>query len=124
MILARSDEEAQQVSELSREIVKEMLDMQGFISWAGTRVGNRMMTVSVWETADDHRQMYGGGAHSEAMRKFFSPELAAGGMTSVWTSGRFNAWVRCQSCMQMVNIEKAEGKCQCGKSLPEPIPYW
>ncbi len=124
MILVRSDEEAQQVSELSREIVKEMLEMSGFINWTGMRVGNRMMTITAWENSEDHRQMYGSGTHSEAVRKFFGPELAAGGMTSVWTFGRFNAWVRCQSCMQMVNIEKAEGKCECGISLPELISYW
>ena len=65
-----------------------------------------MMAVSAWETSDDHRQMYGGGTHSEAVRQFFDPELAAQGMTRVWTSGRFNAWVRCQSAMEIVSIER------------------
>jgi hypothetical protein len=35
------------------------------------------------------RQMHGGGTHPEAVRKFLGTELAAGGMTSVWSSGRF-----------------------------------
>ena len=45
-----------------------------------------------------HRQMYGGGTHSEAARKFFRPELPAGGVDQ-----------RLDTCV---------------KSLPEPIPYW
>ena len=35
------------------------------------------------------RQMHGGGTHAEAVRKFLGTELAAGGMTSAWISGRF-----------------------------------
>jgi steroid delta-isomerase-like uncharacterized protein len=124
MLQARSDEEVQQIKQLSQEIVKEMLEMQGFISWMGMTAGHRMMTVTAWETPEDHRQMYNGGTHPEAVRKFFGPELAAGGMTSVWSSGRFTAWVRCPVCMQMVNREKAIGKCPCGEALPKPLAYW
>ena len=52
------------------------------------------------------------------------PELAAGGMISVWSSGRFNTFVRCPACARMVNLEKIEGTCQCGEALPGPLPYW
>jgi steroid delta-isomerase-like uncharacterized protein len=124
MLQGRSDEEVQKISQLSQEIVKEMLEMQGFISWMGMKVGHRMMTVTAWETLEDHRQMYSGGTHPEAVQKFLGPELAAGGMTSVWSAGRFIAYVRCPACMQMVNLEKAKGKCPCGEALPEPLPYW
>lgn len=124
MLQARSDEEVQQIKQLSQEIVKEMLEMQGFISWMGMTVGHRMMTVTAWETPEDHRHMYDGGTHPQAVQKFLGPELAAGGMTSVWSSGRFTAWVRCPACVHMVNLETAEGKCPCGEALPEPLPYW
>jgi hypothetical protein len=124
MLQGRSDDEAEQISQLGREIVKEMLAMQGFISWMGMNVGDRMLTVTAWETPEDHKQLYSGGTHSEAVQKFLGPELAAGGMTSVWSSGRFKVYRRCPSCLKMVDLEKAKGKCACGEALPEPLPYW
>ena len=87
MLEARSDEETQQIGEISRKIVNEMLTMPGFIGWTGIVIGHRMMTVTACETPEDSRQMHGGGTHPEAVRKFLGPELAAGGMTSVWSSG-------------------------------------
>ena len=33
----RSDEETEEIGQLSREIAKEMLSMQGFISWMGMK---------------------------------------------------------------------------------------
>jgi FAD binding domain len=36
------------LARLVREIVKEMLEMQGFIGWMGMIVGHRMMTVATW----------------------------------------------------------------------------
>ena len=70
------------------------------------------------------RQMHGGGTHAEAVRKFLGTELAAGGMTSVWSSGRFNTFVRCSACCRMVNLEKIKDKCLSGEALPGPLPYW
>jgi heme-degrading monooxygenase HmoA len=93
MLQGRSDE-AEQISQLGREIVKEMLAMQGFISWMGMKVGHRMLTVTAWETPEDHKQLYSGGTHPEAVQKFLGPELAGGGMTSVWSSGRFKVYTR------------------------------
>ena len=46
MIRARSDEEAQQIGEISREIVNEMLKMHGFIGWTGMAIDHRLMTVT------------------------------------------------------------------------------
>jgi hypothetical protein len=124
MLEARSDEEAQQIGEISREIVNEMLEMQGFIGWTRMIIGQRMMTVTGWETPEDPRQMHSGGTHPEAVRKFLGPELAAGGMTSVWSSGRFTTYVRCPACARTVNLEKIKGTCQRGEALPGPLPYW
>jgi hypothetical protein len=95
MLQARSDEEVQQIVQLSEEIVKQMLEMQGFISWMGMTAGHRMMTVTAWETPEDQKQMYSGGTHPKAVQKFLGQELTAGGMTSVWSSARFTTWVRC-----------------------------
>jgi hypothetical protein len=36
------------LARLVREIVKEMLEMQGFIGWMGMIVGHRMTTVAAW----------------------------------------------------------------------------
>jgi steroid delta-isomerase-like uncharacterized protein len=124
MFEARSDEGVQEVSQIGREIVQEMLEMRGFISWMGMIVGHRMMTVTAWETPEDPGQMYDRGTHAEAVRKFFGSELAAGGMTSVWNSGRLTAHIRCPVCARMVNLEKVKGTCPCGAALPEPLPYW
>ena len=124
MLEGRSDEEVEQIRSLSLEIVKEMLEMQGFISWMGMVVGRRMMTVTAWETPEDPRQLYNRGTHPEAVRKFFGPDFASGGMTGVWSSGRFSTWIRCPACMRMANVDKAKGKCPCGEELPEPLAYW
>ena len=68
MLQGRSDEEVQQISQLSQEIVKQMLEMQGFISWTGVKVGHRMMTVTACETPEDDRQLYSGGTHPKLKR--------------------------------------------------------
>jgi steroid delta-isomerase-like uncharacterized protein len=124
MLEARSDEEVQQISETSREIVKEMFGMQGFIGWTGIAVGRRMMTVTAWESPENPQQMHSVGTHPEAIRKFHGPELAAGGMTSVWTPERFTTHVRCPACAGMVTLERIKGTCPCGAPLPDPLPYW
>jgi steroid delta-isomerase-like uncharacterized protein len=121
---ARSEEEIQQIKELSRQTATEMLEMPGFIGWVGMTIGPHMMTVTAWETPE-HPQQLRGGSHGQAMRKFFGPELAAGGTTSVWVPERINAmWVRCTACGAMADVERLAGKCQCGQSLPEHMPYW
>jgi steroid delta-isomerase-like uncharacterized protein len=124
MLEARSDDEVREINQTSQEIVNEMLRMRGFIGWMGITVGHRMMTVTAWETAEDPTQMLNGGTHPEAVRKFLGPDLAAGGMTSVWSSGRFTAHVRCPACHRMVNLEKVKDVCPCGEALPDPLPYW
>ena len=47
---ARSPEEIQAVQRQSQGIVQEMLAMNGFLGFVGVTVGNRMMTISAWET--------------------------------------------------------------------------
>jgi steroid delta-isomerase-like uncharacterized protein len=125
MLQARSPEEAKKVTDYSPRIVSEMLAMPGFIGWLGVAVGSSMITVTAWEDANAPRQLVKQGAHMEAMRDFFGPEISSGGYTSVWVPERFNAtWVRCGACARMVDHEKSAGRCVCGEMLPEPAAYW
>jgi hypothetical protein len=97
--------------------------MQGFISWMAMTVGHRMMTVTAWETPEDHRHMYDGGTHPQAVQKFLGPELAAGGMTSVWSSGRFAARYVCiWSISQRLranarSARRCQSRCQAARGL-------
>lgn len=122
---ARSPDDIEAVQGQSQGIVQEMLAMNGFLGWVGVTVGNRMMTVSAWESAKDPRQLLAGGRHAGAMKAFFGTELAAGGFTSVWVPDRINTrWVRCGACSRMTDHERSAGTCSCGTKLPEPLPYW
>lgn len=125
VIHPRSEQESERISEVSREIVNEMMEMPGFIGWTGMTIGDRKVTVTAWEDAESARQVTRGGSHAEAMKAFWGPDLSAGGYTSVWVPGRFNAtWVRCRECGRMTDYERAEGRCECGQALPDPPPYW
>ncbi|MFN8458658.1 MAG: ester cyclase [Anaerolineae bacterium] len=66
----RSEQEVQQVRDLSRPIAVEMLGMRGFIGWMGATIGNRMVTITAWEKAEDILQLRH-GTHGKAMSAFF-----------------------------------------------------
>lgn len=124
-LVARSEQEVLQIKELGREILVEMSKMEGFIGSVNMTVGRGQMTVVAWESPDNPRQLSRGGTHEQATRKFFGPELAAGGWTSVWVPERINAtWARCPACARMLNLDRAEDRCSCGAASPEPVPYW
>jgi len=123
VVEARSEQEQEQVRALSRETVGELVDAPGFISWLGVTAGNRMYTITAWETAEDVAVMRSTPPHVEAMRRFFGAELAAGGQTGVWTPHRLNGmWVRCAECGAMAKA--ADGRCTSGHELPEAPAYW
>jgi steroid delta-isomerase-like uncharacterized protein len=122
---ARSVEEQTAIAESSRKIAMELLAMPGFISWVGVTVGDRMMTITAWDTADAMAPLMKGGEHRAAVGRFLGPELARGGATGVWTPARLNPrWIRCTACSAMVKSDTAQGKCGCGAALPEPLQYW
>jgi len=124
-IEARSGDEVQQIKELSRRTAADMLSLEGFIGWVGMTIGQRMMTVTAWENPDNPRQLMRGGAHQEAMHQFFGPGLGGSAMTSVWIPERIGAMrVRCPACDRLLEAAKAEGKCECGATLPEAAGYW
>jgi len=98
------------------------MGMPGFISWVGVTVGDRMMTITAWESPESLRPLMQGGEHRSATSRFFGPEIARGGATGVWGPLRLNPrWVRCPACDRMADSAKA---CACGAALPEPLPYW
>jgi len=122
---ARTAEERNAVSESARKIAMEMLGMPGFISWVGATVGDRMMTITAWESTDAMASLMKGGEHSSAIGRFFSPEIARGGATGVWIPARLNSrWVRCTACFKMADSDKSDGNCTCGTALPAPLAYW
>jgi steroid delta-isomerase-like uncharacterized protein len=124
-LTARSDDEVARISDLSRQVLMELVQTPGFLSAIATITGRRMMTISAWESSADSRRVMRTGKHRVAMDQFFGPDLAAGGITSVWQAERINAmWVRCTACERMVNSDRANGHCECGAELPESPPFF
>ena len=124
-IAPRSDEDANNIREMSRQIAVELQSMKGFIGWVGVTLANRMITITAWEDVRDPQQLMERGRHPEAMNKFFAGQLGASAYTSVFTADRINAsWVRCPSCSKMVDHAARLGTCPCGATLPQPMPYW
>lgn len=122
---ARTDKEREEVRASARKIAMEMLAMPGFIGWVGATVGDRMMTITAWETTGAMAPLMKGGEHRSSVGRFFSPELSRGAATGVWIPARLNPrWIRCTACSKMVDSEKAGGKCECGAALPPPLAYW
>jgi steroid delta-isomerase-like uncharacterized protein len=122
---ARTDEERDAIRESARKIATEMLAMPGFISWVGATVGDRMMTITAWETPEALTPLMKDGEHRSAVGRFFKPELARGGNTGVWVPARLNPrWIRCPACSRMADSEKANGTCGCGAAIPGPLAYW
>lgn len=124
-ISSRSPQESEEIDKASLEIVSELLETPGFLSWLGVTVGDRGFTITAWEDAQVPQHLTRGGPHREAMAKFFGSEWASGGFTSVWSPERINAlWVRCAACGTPIDSNKAHGVCGCGAALPEPPPYF
>jgi steroid delta-isomerase-like uncharacterized protein len=118
------DAQTEEIRALTRATASEMLSMEGFIGLSFFRIGNRGVTISAWEKPEHTKQLVRGGAHSEAMRKFWH-ELSDSGFTSVWLPDHINPlWVRCADCRKMNDYEKNAGVCNCGQPLPEAPPYF
>jgi len=120
----RSEQEVDYVRDTSRQIALEMLEMPGFISWVGVRLGDMMMTVTAWEQEEHIRLFMRNATHRRAMKDAFDPGVAASPMTSVWLPDRISAMVRCSICDQLAHYDRTEGRCVCGAQLPEPLAYW
>ena len=124
-IEVQTDEEANEVRERARQIMQEMMQMEGFISTANMTVGRRLITTTAWVDAEAPKKLLRGGAHKETIDRFLGPGFASAGTTMVWVPDHINAmWVRCTVCGQMADYDRGKGKCRCGETLPEHPPYW
>jgi steroid delta-isomerase-like uncharacterized protein len=122
---APTEAERDEVRKRTRAMFGELAKMPGFIGLVLAAVGERMMTLSAWESPDDPRQLMRDGLHGEAVDWFFGQSGCSSGWTSVWTVARWNAlWVRCPGCGTLAGYDQNDGTCQCGASLPEAPPYW
>ena len=124
-IEVHSEEEAKEVRQRASQIMQEMMQMEGFISAANMGIGNRLITTTAWEDAEAPKQLLRGGAHKDALDRFFGPDFATAATTMVWVPHHLNAmWVRCTACGHMADYDQGQGKCRCGQPLPEHPPYW
>ncbi len=100
----RSAEDAAAVREQAQRISMELLSMNGFLGNVFVTLGDRMLTITAWENPSDPQQLLKGGSHAAAMKMFFGTELAAGGVTSVWTPDHISKrWTRCTACAKMMD---------------------
>ncbi len=119
-----SDAQTADIRDLTRATATEMLNMDGFIGVSFFRIGGRGVTISAWEKPEHVKQLRRGGAHAEAMRRFWA-ELGDSAFTSVWIPDHINPmWVRCRVCHKMMDHEKNSGVCSCGEPLPEAPCYF
>jgi heme-degrading monooxygenase HmoA len=124
-IEVRSEEEFNEVRERGRQVIQQMMQIPGFIGTTNVFVGRRLITTTAWEDAEAPKQLLRGGAHKEAMDRFFGTNFAAVGTTMVFVPDHINAmWMRCTACGQVANYDQSQGKCRCGQPLPEHPPYW
>ena len=117
---SRSEEEAQQVRELTRQIVAELTKAPGFIGWLGVVIAGRMYTITTWETEDAVRAVMRNSTHQLAVKRFFTGDLSASATTSVWVPHHINApWTRCTSCGRIPDRAQKNGRCDCGQPLAQ-----
>jgi steroid delta-isomerase-like uncharacterized protein len=120
----RSAEEAEQVRAISRPLAAELTKTPGFIGWLACGIGNRLYTITAWESEDAVRQVMRSSLHKEALKRFFTEDFGAAVGTGVWSVHHLNPLrVRCASCAQVIN-RAGNDSCTCGQPLPEPPPYW
>ena len=125
-ISARDKQDELAIRESSQKILQETLAIPGFISAVTATVGDRMMTITAWETVESMAPLMRMGEHRAAVGRYFgTADYGYGGMTGVWTPHHLGARrVRCLECDKMASVEVPDGKCPCGSVLPEPLPYW
>jgi steroid delta-isomerase-like uncharacterized protein len=119
-----ADGQTEEVRALTRDTALDMMQMEGFIGVSVFRIGNRGVTISAWEKPEHTKQLLTGGAHVEAMRRFWA-DVGESAYTSVWIPDHINPiWVRCGGCGKMNDYEKRSGVCRCGQPLPEAPSYF
>jgi len=122
---ARSDEEAEQVQEVTRtRIIPQLVTLDGFLGLLAMRVGHRLYTVTAWERPDQPRRLLGDGAHRAASQRFLGGGLGLAGQFGVWTLHHgSHVLVRC-SCGEMVDVNEGSKTCVCGQPAPPEPAQW
>ena len=122
-IEARSPEEADEIRGISRPLAAELTKGPGCVSWLGCGIGNRLYTITAWESVDAVQQVWRSSLHDGAVKRFFADDFAAAIGTAVFSVDHVNAlWMRCTACAKVVNRTE-NATCPCGQPLPEPV-YW
>ena len=123
---ARDADSVQKVRDGSRASLIDMLKMDGFIGATTAVIGNRMVTISAWDSPEAPRRVMKEGAHAEVQKGMYDGSLATHGFTSVWTKERMNpVMVGCESCGKMTRDPDETRQCKsCGSTLPDAVPFW
>jgi heme-degrading monooxygenase HmoA/ketosteroid isomerase-like protein len=117
---SRSEEEAQEVRELTRQIVGELAKAPGFIGWLGVVIAGQMYTITTWETEDAVRAVMRSSAHQVAVKRLLTEDFCADAATSVWVPHHINAlWTRCTCCGGVSDLAQNDDSCGCGQPLPQ-----
>lgn len=121
----RSPEEAEQVEALGELVAAELIKAPGFLSLLGAGIGNRLYTITVWESADAAGHTMRTSPHASAMKHFFTHDFGAAVGTGVWAVHHLNPlWVRCTSCARLTDQAQADGTCTCSQPLPDSPHHW
>lgn len=123
-LVLRDAAEADIVRSYSRKIAPEMLHMPGFISFLGIVVGQRMITLSAWDSPEDPKQLLRGGTHGESIRHFYQDGYYRGGVNTVWQPARITYHARCDACGKMHRQTHPISACACGTPLTIPDNTW
>ena len=122
---ARDEAAVKTVREGARAALADMLKMEGFIGAITATIGQRMVTISAWDSPEASRLVMSQGAHAEVQRGMYDGSLATHGYTSVWTKHRINPeLVRCETCGKMSRDPGKDRLCACGAKLAERTPFW
>jgi hypothetical protein len=86
----------------------------------GLGIGDRMFTITAWESEQAARQVLHLPRHQQAVRRFFTEDFGAAVHTGVWSIHHLNPlWLRCPACRRVTDAGAAD-TCDCGQRLPKP----
>jgi steroid delta-isomerase-like uncharacterized protein len=124
MIEARSDEEVQQIRDVSRRIMLQLPGMPGFLSFQGAVIGRRLTTVTLWESPEAQRQVMREANHKQASQDMFCGALGAAFHASSWTLERQGElWIRCPACGELRD-GRTQGACRCAAPAEARPAFW
>lgn len=117
-----SPEQHEELRNYSRDILREISQMPGYIATATAFTWDGYATtVTAWEDMASAKNAVQGKSHSAAMKAMFARNgLGVSAWTSLWTDGQINTrWQRCEKCGNMA-VVTSELKCKCGVPISEP----